>query len=238
MTQIQLQNPEKQAKFNALMTEFEAQKSELIKSNDELAELERKKAKNNATLTAVNNEFGEKMKNIYAKFDKENELSIDDFTETQKLKAELKARIDFFTAAGEELDEKIYLLSEKIYFSKLALKDARNRTISFLGYALLDEFIEQNKVKIELFKGLIIYGVDTTYDRFSPNDASNPHAIFERAIKEKFALLDNPLSDEFKMPELVLNSSWKPKTPTQKHLESFQPKENKGFKRLLNEMQE
>ncbi|WP_158075410.1 hypothetical protein [Rodentibacter genomosp. 2] len=42
--------------------------------------------------------------------------------------------------------------------------------------------------------------------------------------------------EELKLPPLALAADWKPKTPTQKHVERFQAQEEKGLKRLLTEM--
>ena len=51
---------------------------------------------------------------------------------------------------------------------------------------------------------------------------------------KKLSGFDNSLPDEFKLPTLNLQQDWKPKTPTQKHVDSFKPQSDKGFKRLLN----
>ena len=107
MIELKLQNPETQEKLTALLGDFNHQKALLIAFDKKLTELEGKKAKNSATLFAVKGEFESEFAGIKAKFEQAHELSIDDYTETKKLKAEFESRIDFFKAIEEELEEKI-----------------------------------------------------------------------------------------------------------------------------------
>lgn len=230
MTPIKLQNPENQAKFTALFDEFHQKKGELIALDDELKNLESKQAKNAATLTAVRNEFDAEIGKIKAKFDAQSELTLDDYSATQKLKAELKSRVDFFNAVGEELDAKIYDKKEKIYFEKYELLKRQRNAYYFLANVLINEFIEKNKEEIGLFKGLFVssFGYDSTtgkdgYDEFN-----------EMILKKLTVPITTPTGLD--SPLLSLSSEWRPKTPTQKHLEQFQDKEAKGFKSLLNNM--
>ena len=156
MTPIKLQHPKKQAKLAALFSEFNEKKAALIALSDELGMLERKQAKNTATISAVRTEFETEIAKIKAKFDEKSELTLDDYAETQKLKAELKARVDFFTAIDEELESKLYEKREETYKAKKELILFRKSLYRFFAESLLDEFIEQNKAKIALFKGLFV----------------------------------------------------------------------------------
>ncbi|MBN6070339.1 hypothetical protein HYE53_04375 [Aggregatibacter actinomycetemcomitans] len=108
MTEIKLQNSETQEKLTALLGEFNSQKADLIAFDEELKLVEGRQAKNKATLSAVNNESESKLAEIKAKFETTKELTLDDYTESQKIKVELKSRVDFFNTISEELEAKIY----------------------------------------------------------------------------------------------------------------------------------
>ena len=131
MTEIKLNNQEKQEKLTALLSEFNRQKAELIALNEELKLLEGKQAKNKATLSAVNNESESKLAEIKAKFETTKELTLDDYTESQKIKVELKSRADFFNAIGEELEAKIYSQREQVFKAKKHLLESRKK-INFI----------------------------------------------------------------------------------------------------------
>ncbi|WP_454901344.1 hypothetical protein [Aggregatibacter sp.] len=231
MTEIKLNNQEKQEKLTALLGEFNRQKAELIALNEELKLLEGKQAKNKATLSAVNNESESKLAEIKAKFETTKELTLDDYTESQKIKVELKSRADFFNAIGEELEAKIYSQREQVFKAKKHLLEARKKLILFYGETLADEFIQQHRAQITLFRSLIINGAG--YNSVTEEDGED---VFNKMLTKKLAAFEESLPDEFKLPALNLNSDWKPKTPTEIHLEQFQSQEEKGFKRLLNNM--
>ncbi|OOF56355.1 hypothetical protein BKK56_03415 [Rodentibacter genomosp. 2] len=156
MTQLTLQHPEKQAKLTALLGEFNGKKAALTALSDELNTLERKQAKNNATIAAVRHEFETEIAKIKAKFETESELTLDDYSATQKLKAELKSRVDFFTALNEDLEQKLYDKREEVYTAKQDFLTFRKQIYRFTAEALIDEFMAQNKAKIALFKGLFV----------------------------------------------------------------------------------
>jgi len=231
MTKIKLNNPEAQEKLTALLDEFNSQKADLTSLDEELKLLEGKQAKNKATLSAVNNESESKLAEIKAKFETTKELTLDDYTESQKIKVELKSRADFFNAIGEELEAKIYSQREQVFNTRNRLLEVRKKLILFYGEALADEFIQQHRAQIALFKSLIISGV--SYDPVTEKDGKD---VFNEMLTQKLAAVKESLPDEFKLPALNLDSDWKPKTPTEIHLEQFQPQEEKGFKRLLNNM--
>ncbi|WP_230622195.1 hypothetical protein [Aggregatibacter sp. Marseille-P9115] len=231
MTEIKLNNPEAQEKLTALLDEFNRQKADLMSLDEELKLLEGKQAKNKATLSAVNNESESKLAEIKAKFETTKELTLDDYTESQKIKVELKSRADFFNAIGEELEAKIYSQREQVFNTRNRLLEVRKKLILFYGEALADEFIQQHRAQIALFKSLIISGV--SYDPVTEKDGKD---VFNEMLTQKLAAVKESLPDEFKLPALNLDSDWKPKTPTEIHLEQFQPQEEKGFKRLLNNM--
>lgn len=230
MTPIKLQHPEKQVKLAALFSEFNEKKAALIALSDELGMLERKQAKNTATISAVRTEFETEIAKIKAKFDEKSELTLDDYAETQKLKAELKARVDFFTAIDEELESKLYEKREETYKAKKELILFRKSLYRFFAESLLDEFIEQNKAKIALFKGLFVQSSE--YDPLTGKDG---HDEFNDVLARKFNL-EPIMPEELKLPPLELADSWTPKTPSQKHIERFQPQTEKGFKRLLTDI--
>lgn len=219
MTEIKLNNPETQEKLTALLDEFNRQKADLTSLDEELKLIEGKQAKNKATLSAVNNESESKLAEIKAKFETTKELTLDDYTESQKIKVELKSRADFFNAIGEELEAKIYSQREQVFKAKKHLLEARKK------------FIQQHRAQITLFRSLIINGAG--YNSVTEEDGED---VFNKMLTKKLAAFEESLPDEFKLPALNLNSDWKPKTPTEIHLEQFQPQEEKGFKRLLNNM--
>ena len=69
------------------------------------------------------------------------------------------------------------------------------------------------------------------YDPITEKDGKD---VFNEMLIKKLSGFDNSLPDEFKLPTLNLQQDWKPKTPTQKHVDNFKPQSDKGFKRLLN----
>jgi hypothetical protein len=230
MTPIKLKNPENQTKFTALLDALNAKKANLIALDEELKALEGKQAKNAATLAAVRNEFETEISKIKAKFDQERELSLDDYAETQKLKAEYTARIDFFNAVGEELQPKLYKKREAVYDEKNAFLAARKALYRFAATALMDEFIEANKAQIALFKGMFVYSCD--YNEYTGRDG---HDEFNDILEKKFQV-ELHLPQGTGLSPLALASDWQPKTPTQLHAETFAPQEKTGFKRLLDNM--
>ena len=228
MTEIKLNNPETQEKLIALLGEFNRQKAELIAFDEELTELEGKKAKNSATLSAVKGEFESEFAGIKAKFEQAHELNIDEYTETKKLKAEFESRIDFFKAV-EELEEKINSKREQTYTAQTHLTNTRKQLFMFYGEALINEFIQQHQTEIKLFRSLILDCAD--YDEITGKE---DESTFNELLTQKLAKLDIATPPEFNLPTLTLSDNLKPKTPVQKHIESFQPKKETGFKRLLN----
>lgn len=108
---------------------------------------------------------------------KESELSLDDYAETQKLKVEYTARIDFFNAVGEELQPKLYKKREAVYDEKNAFLAARKMLYRFAAIALMDEFIEANKAQIALFQGMFVYSCD--YNEYTSRDG---HDVFGSAL--------------------------------------------------------
>ncbi|MBN6075908.1 hypothetical protein HYE60_11800 [Aggregatibacter actinomycetemcomitans] len=229
MTEIKLQNSEMQEKLTALLGEFDTQKAALISLNSELKELEGKQVKNNATLSAVKGEFESELAGIKAKFEQSHELTIDDYTETQKLKAEFKSRIEFFNAIDEELEEKIYLKREQIFTAHKRLDEMRKQLFMFYGEALIDEFIQQHQEQIKLFKTLIV-----TYADYNEKTGKKDESKFNKLLTEKLAKFDIEVPAEFTLPVPALPTDWKPKSPMQKHTDGFLPQQEKGFKRLLN----
>ena len=216
---MELQNPQIQEKMTALLEQFNNQKETLIMIDRELAALHMQQAKNNATIAAVKSEYEQEAAAIKVKFEQSHELALDDYTLIQKAKAELKARLDFFTATGEELEEKIYQKSEQVFTAKAQLLETRKHLIFSYGEALANEFIQQHIEQITLFRSL------------AEKDGKD---VFNEMLIKKLSGFDNSLPDEFKLPTLNLQQDWKPKTPTQKHVDSFKPQADKGFKRLLN----
>ena len=226
---MELQNPQIQEKMTALLEQFNNQKETLIMIDRELAALHMQQAKNNATIAAVKSEYEQEAAAIKVKFEQSHELALDDYTLIQKAKAELKARLDFFTATGEELEEKIYQKSEQVFTAKAQLLETRKHLIFSYGEALANEFIQQHIEQITLFRSLIVNGIE--YDPIAEKDGKD---VFNEMLIKKLSGFDNSLPDEFKLPTLNLQQDWKPKTPTQKHVDSFKPQADKGFKLLLN----
>lgn len=229
MIELKLQNPETQEKLTALLGDFNHQKALLIAFDKKLTELEGKKAKNSATLFAVKGEFESEFAGIKAKFEQAHELSIDDYTETKKLKAEFESRIDFFKAIEEELEEKIDSKREQAYTAQTNLTNTRKRLFMFYGEALINEFIQQHQTEIKLFRSLILDCAD--YDEITGKE---DESTFNELLTQKLAKLDIATPAEFNLPTLTLSDNWKPKTPVQKHTESFQQQKETSFKRLLN----
>ncbi len=226
---MKLQNPQIQEKMTALLEQFNNQKEMLIMIDRELAALHMQQAKNTATIAAVKSEYEQEAAAIKVKFEQSHELALDDYTLIQRAKAELKARLDFFTATGEELEEKIYQKSEQVFTAKAQLLTTRKHLIFSYGEALANEFIQQHIEQITLFRSLIVNGIE--YDPITEKDGKD---VFNEMLIKKLSGFDNSLPDEFKLPTLNLQQDWKPKTPTQKHVDSFKPQSDKGFKRLLN----
>ena len=220
---MELQNPQIQEKMTALLEQFNNQKETLIMIDRELAALHMQQAKNTATIAAVKSEYEQEAAAIKAKFEQSH------YTLIQKAKAELKARLDFFTATGEELEEKIYQKSEQVFTAKAQLLATRKHLIFSYGEALANEFIQQHIEQITLFRSLIVNGIE--YDPITEKDGKD---VFNEMLIKKLSGFDNSLPDEFKLPTLNLQQDWKPQTPTQKHVDSFKPQSDKGFKRLLN----
>lgn len=226
---MKLQNPQIQEKVTALLELFNNQKETLVMIDRELAALHMQQAKNNATIAAVKSEYEQEAAAIKAKFEQSHELALDDYTLIQKAKAELKARLDFFTATGEELEEKIYQKSEQVFTAKAQLLATRKHLIFSYGEALANEFIQQHIEQITLFRSLIVNGIE--YDPITEKDGKD---VFNEILIKKLSGFDNSLPDEFKLPTLNLQQDWKPKTPSQRHIDSFKPQSDKGFKHLLN----
>ncbi|XNK11093.1 hypothetical protein MYT24_06470 [Haemophilus influenzae] len=209
MTLIKLQDLEKQAKYTALFDELNAKKAELVALDDELKMLESKQAKNAATINAVRNEFETEIGKIKAKFDEDSELTLDDYADMQKLKAELKARVDFFTATGEELERKIYDKREAVYRVKNVFLSVRKDLYRFTALALIDEFIEANRDKITLFKGMFVYSGE--YDAYTGRDG---HDEFNDVLIKKFNVEMNPaLPPETALPPPYISGRLETENP-------------------------
>ena len=190
---MELQNPQIQEKMTALLEQFNNQKETLIMIDRELAALHMQQAKNTATIAAVKSEYEQEAAAIKAKFEQSHELALDDYTLIQKAKAELKARLDFLTATGEELEEKIYQKSEQVFTAKAQLLATRKHLIFSYGEALANEFIQQHIEQITLFRSLIVNGIE--YDPITEKDGKD---VFNEMLIKKLSGFDNSLPDEFK----------------------------------------
>lgn len=129
--------------------------------------------------------------------------------------------MDFFTAIDEELESKLYEKREETYKAKKELILFRKSLYRFFAESLLDEFIEQNKAKIVLFKGLFVQSSE--YDPLTGKDG---HDEFNEVLARKFNL--EPITpEELKLPPFALADSWTPKLPSQNILSAFNFKQKK-----------
>lgn len=164
-------------------------------------ELQQNKAKSKEHLTAVNT------------------LSLDEYLTLKQEDTGFKARIDYYTAVLEDLDEKYYQIKVELYKERTQLYQLRAEIFKQLINPLCDEIIEKIKPEMsDLYTYLALSG-----DKEPVN-----------TIKLKIAQAidtDKPIDEFYKFRNLT--GSFEPKRPTQLHAESFN-QQAKGFERLFN----
>ncbi|QIM62905.1 hypothetical protein A1D29_06170 [Pasteurellaceae bacterium Orientalotternb1] len=214
--------------FNQLKAKFTEQEKHVIAIQSELT-------KNGNILQALKNELDEMIQRQKNKLAETGELSADEYVELKQKDAGYKARIEYYQALNTELEEKLYQAKDALYLMREKLKQDRGEYLYQQANAMLETLFNDKQAELAQ-----IYGYLAQSKRIEPSyliGETQQKAVM-RYLFEQF---EKRINTESKLDEILTLSSpvladFCPKSPTQKHLESFN-QNPKGFAALFQNLQ-
>lgn len=214
--------------FSQLKAKFTEQEKHVIAIQSELT-------KNGNILQALKNELDEMIQRQKNKLAETGELSADEYVELKQKDAGYKARIEYYQALNTELEEKLYQAKEALYLMREKLKQDRGEYLYQQANAMLETLFNEKQAELAQ-----IYGYLAQSKRIEPSDMMG-ETQQKAVMRYLFEQFEKRINTESKLDETLTLSSpvladFSPKSPTQKHLESFN-QNPKGFAALFQNLQ-
>lgn len=214
-----------QQKFTALKERFSEQE-QIIKNK--LNEQE----KNSKLLKAFREEANELISRAKTKMENCETLSVDEYVEFKHADSGLKARIEYYEAVGNDLNNEIYLLKESLFILQRNMKAVRSEITEKIATQKLDKFISDNQTLLGELFSLLYYS-----EKFKPNELSfeEESDLIINHLKQK---IGSAIPKNYNIEESLNTSSsllldFELKTPIKKHREKFTSTKNKCLNELL-----
>lgn len=214
--------------LSQLKAKFTEQEKHVIAIQSELT-------KNGNILQALKNELDEMIQRQKNKLAETGELSADEYVELKQKDAGYKARIEYYQALNTELEEKLYQAKEALYLMREKLKQDRGEYLYHQANAMLETLFNEKQAELAQ-----IYGYLAQSKRIEPSDMMG-ETQQKAVMRYLFEQFEKRINTESKLDETLTLSSpvladFSPKSPTQKHLESFN-QNPKGFAALFQNLQ-
>lgn len=214
--------------LSQLKAKFTEQEKQVIAIQSELT-------KNGNILQALKNELDEMIQRQKNKLAETGELSADEYVELKQKDAGYKARIEYYQALNTELEEKLYQAKEALYLMREKLKQDRGEYLYHQANAMLETLFNEKQAELAQ-----IYGYLAQSKRIEPSDMMG-ETQQKAVMRYLFEQFEKRINTESKLDETLTLSSpvladFSPKSPTQKHLESFN-QNPKGFAALFQNLQ-
>lgn len=214
-----------QQKFTALKERFSEQE-QIIKNK--LNEQE----KISKLLKAFREEANELISRTKTKMENGETLTVDEYVEFKHADSGLKARIEYYEAVGNDLNNEIYLLKESLFILQRDMKAVRSEITEKIATQKLDKFISDNQTLLGELFSLLYYS-----EKFKPNELSfeEESDLIINHLKQK---IGSAIPKNYNIEESLNTSSsllldFELKTPIKKHREKFTSTKNKGLNELL-----
>lgn len=216
---------ELQAKFDTLKGDFHAQETAVEARQKE-------QTKNANILEALKQELSDLLQRTQSKLEQGETLTADEYVELKQSDTSLKARIEYYEALAEDLENLVYNERKKLFDIQQELIIIRSRICDLQASERIQKFNEKNAQELaEIFALLFLTGKYTAPPDSEITDQESTLLYLEKAIGDFIYISYRKF-----MPEKLKLSSphlseFEPKRPTQIHLEQFEAP--KGLAGLL-----
>lgn len=221
--------------INQLKTQFNAVKETFTTQEKAVVARIAEQAKYSNILDALRKEMSELLDRTKGKLERGETLTADEYVELKQSDTGLKARIEYYEAVAEDFEKLLYDEKVKLFDIQQELISIRERICYSQASEKIKSFFDKNQEELNEIFNLLYFSGDFTPSLYS--DETKDDLIISHLQKT----LSKSLSLKVKTPEEMTIYSehlanFERKTPTQLHLERFQPP--KGLSRLLSQEME
>lgn len=192
---------------------FNQYKADFLTAEKPALAIQAELTKNGNILEALRNELDELIKRHKAKLAETGEISADEYVELKQQDAGYKARIEYYSAMQEELEENLYQAQEKLFSIRRQASKPRGEYLFQEANNLFLEVIQNNK---EAFDKIFCYLSKS--GKFKNENLSLENQVLEHL---KYMLFNNIDSNKQLESELRLSSealsNFTPRRPTETH---------------------
>lgn len=220
-----------------LKTEFLQKKTDYLAKEKQLNALDAEKTKAESMKCALELELDEIIAKTKEALSASKILTADEYAELKTADFNVKAKIEYYQAVSEELEEKIYILKESLH-------DERNKVLLARRLLCSEIFKEKFKLFSEEQQGAIneLFSFIRYSDlKSNPYETRSSEELAINAFKSHLVKLintDEELPNEFYFKNLTPN--FEPKTPMRRHRERVEKEQgiikSKGFEKLINSL--
>lgn len=216
---------ELQAKFDALKGDFHAQETAVEARQKE-------QTKNANILEALKQELSELLQRTQGKLERGETLTADEYVELKQSDTGLKARIEYYEALAEDLENLAYNERKKLFDIQQQLIEIRSEICDLQASKRIKAFNDKNAKELaEIFALLFLTGKYTAPPDAEMTDQEATLLHLEKAIGDFIYISYRKfMPEKLKLYSPHLNG-FQPKRPTQIHLEQFEAQ--KGLAGLL-----
>ncbi|WP_439287091.1 hypothetical protein [Lonepinella sp. BR2357] len=210
-----------------LKAEFQQKKADYLAKESKLKGLESEKAKAEEMKAALENELQEIANKTQTAINADKFLTADQYAEMKSADFNLKAKIDYYQALIEELDERLYVLKAELFRERYDILPYRKDIFLIEVKPLIEQFKKNNADLLSDIYTLLING---GYSQNSTIQEIND-------IVESIINTDKAINSEYEVDNLI--GDFRPQ-PTLRHqqktLEEMGRAEPRGFKRLIKNL--
>ncbi|MEH8109239.1 hypothetical protein [Gallibacterium anatis] len=236
MDREQNQNKKRVNPMKEKYSEFKQRKADYLAEKKNLDELYKEKTKTLNIIAAFEQDLAEQARQAHNKLKECNFITADEYIALKQNETGNKARIEYYKAYLEELEDKIYHKKETLFTMRKKAEHFRQEMLTQEFLTLFDTFTTEQKDVLNRLYLLLKYS-----GMAQPNISIDGYkGTIEFATKtllfEKIASIinsDMKLDESLLLPHFIEASELK--TPAQKHIESYS-KDKKGFEKLIENL--
>lgn len=221
-----------------MKAEFNRRKHSYNAKQGQLKSLEAEKAQAENMKMALEAELEDIIAKTQTSLANNKILTADKYAELKTADFNVKAKIEYYQAVIEDLEEKIYSFKESLFLELEKLRHYREELFNKLLFACLEDFKKAHSEDFNAMYQLFIHSSDMQYQY-------NENKTFSEQAKPQFLNLFKPLLiSEINPPEeykiVNLTPDFTPKSPMRKHREEKEQElgitEPKGFQKLIKNL--
>ncbi|WP_386692518.1 MULTISPECIES: hypothetical protein [unclassified Lonepinella] len=223
-----------------LKAEFQKKKADYLAKESKLKGLESEKAKAEEMKAALENELQEIADKTQTAIDADKFLTADQYAEMKSADFNLKAKIDYYQAVIEEVEDKLYKFKTELHYERSNILNLRVGLFREIIHTLIEDFKRSHGA--ELSKIFAIYAKSglTNINSYSPKDPIIQELDNFMDIVREFINISAPIDENFTVKNLIYDF----KAPSiiklhhDKTLEEMGilTPEPRGFKKLINDL--